>query len=263
MNETIFNPTFEYNSKTNNKIIVCIPVVTGNGSKYTAMNLAHYHKVSNPDHKVALVDLDFHLPSIFAQETSFDQIHNIDNLLDKIDGNQLNSKLFHENMIELPNQVDLLKGTALINNHPAIQRHHIETIFRYLKEEYDYTFVSVSNIDDNSGTVYGLHEADEVVMVAVNNYVNYLQIEDKLQLVRRYFHKHLEQKLIFNRYNEKSQVDFGDWIRENNIVVIGSILYDEKTMDGMDLSGTFLSRLNIKKNTKIPLNYESILNFLK
>lgn len=259
MNESLEPTTLSTNEK---KIIVCMPVVIGNGSKYTAMNLAHYYKVKNPEARVALIDLDFHYPTMFGNETSFDQVHNIDNLLDKIDGRQLNTKLFHENMIQLQNQVDFLKGTTLGANHVAIQRHHIEEIFSYLRDEYDRVFVSIANVDDNAGTVYGLKFADDVVLVAVNNYTNYTKIDQALELVRRYFHKHLHQKLIFNRYNDKSTTEFGHWLNENKVQALGSILYDPRTTDGADLTGSFLSRLTSKKANKLPINYETILNQL-
>ena len=137
------------------KLFVCMPVMVGNGSKYIATNLAHYTKKLYPDKKVALVDFDFINPYLAEKLSLHDNIHGIDNLTDKIDGNFLDNHLFTENMVKLKNGVELLKGTKLTHNLDLIKKHHIEKILELLRSLYDFVFIAVSN-KVTSGTVYGL-----------------------------------------------------------------------------------------------------------
>lgn len=241
------------------QVITCFPVVTGNGAKYTALNLAFSYKQKYPEHRVALVDLDFSHPTLLGLETLHDDVHGIDNLFDKIDSHHLTDELFHANLIKLRNGVFLLKGTQLKDNTNTIKREYLEAIFQYLRKGFDRVFINVSAIDDQSGTVYGLHLTDCVLFVLNNNYTNYALCEDQYHLVKRYYHG---ENLfgLFNKFNNNSKVEFGNWIYEKKLTILGEIPYDEKTMDGMDWFGGLLSKA--KRTSKKQSPFEFILDQL-
>lgn len=245
------------------KLVTCFPIIPGNGSKHVVANLAHNYKLKYPDLQVAIADFDFHYPTLLANESSFDTIHGVDHLLDQIDGKQLTENLFKENMVKLKNGVHLLKGTQLKRKYVIIQRHHIEEILHYLRKLYDVVFIAVANQDDNAGTVYTLCETDELLLVATNNYTNLYGADDAVGLARRYYKKSLRLKLVFNRYNDKSQTDFGSWFREQNVEMITAIPFQEKAIDGHDLFGLIGTKLSFKKGPKLNPPYEAILNHLQ
>lgn len=241
------------------QIITCFPVMTGNGAKHTALNLAFSYKQKYPTHRVALVDLDFTNPTLLGVETNYDNVHGIDNLLDKIDSHSLTDELFHANLLKIKNGIFLLKGTQLKHNTNSIKREHLEAIFDQLRRGFDRVFVNVSSKDDQSGTVYGLHLSDCVLFILNNNYTNYYLCEEQLDLVKRYYHG---QDLfgVFNKFNLHSKVEFGGWIFEKKLKIVGEIPYDEKTIDGADWFGGFLSKT--KKQTKKQTPHELILDQL-
>lgn len=241
------------------KFITCFPVMTGNGAKHVALNLAFSYKQKYPEHRVALVDFDFTYPTLLGLETSHDTVHGIDNLLDKIDSNHLTEELFHANLVKTRNGVFLLKGTHLKENSNTIQRQHLEVIFQHLRKGFDRVFINVSSLDDQSGTVYGLHLTDCVLFIMNNNYTNYHVCEEQYQLVKRYYHG---ENLfgLFNKFNASSKVEFGEWIFEKKMTVLGEIPYDEKAIDGNDWFGGLLSKT--KKTAKKQSPYEFILDQL-
>lgn len=211
------------------KIFVCLPVISGNGSKYVATNLAHYAKTKYPEKKIALVDFDFENPYLAEKLAQADSIHSIDNLIDKIDGNFLTDELFKENMIELKDGVDLLKGTKINNSIKIIQQIHIEKILELLKNEYDYIFIAVSN-NISSGTVYSLLTADEIIVVAKNNYSSLRAYKRTLRIINNYKNNTSNLRLIINQYSESSDVSFGNDISDVDIVP-----YDSSSIDNSDL----------------------------
>lgn len=231
------------------KVVVCYPIVQGDGCKYIATNIAHHYKAKNTDKKVALVDFDLKLPYLGSTLSTHDDIHGIDNLIDKIDGGFLSDDLFKENMIKLKSNVELLKGTNLIGNHKIFNKKHIENIIEHLRDLYDFIVIAVSPDPDNAGTVYGLHEADEVVMICKNNFSNYKSLDRAVGVVRQYSKTESALKLIFNMYNESSQIDFNAQINDHNIEIIGAIKYDENTMDNVDLSGSSFKVFKGKSKT--------------
>ena len=241
------------------KFITCFPVMTANGAKHTALNLAFTYKQKYPEHRVALIDLDFTHPTLLGLETSHDTVHGIDNLLDKIDSNHLTDELFAANLVKLRNGVFVLKGTKLKDNSNTIRREHLEVIFQNLRRGFDRVFINVSSLDDQSGTVYGLHLTDCVLFILNNNYTNYQLCEEKYQLVTRYYHG---DNLfgVFNKFNNHSKVEFGDWIYSKKMTVLSEIPYDEKAIDGSDWFGSLLSKT--KRQTKKQSTYDYILDQL-
>lgn len=244
------------------KLFVCIPVITGNGAKYTATNLAHYTKTLLPTKRVALVDFDFKYPYLAEKLSLHDTIHSIDNLTDKIDGGFLDSKLFLENMIKLKNGVDLLKGTKLSHSLNLIKKHHIEKIIELLKEEYDYVFVSATN-EALSGTIYSMFNADKIILVAKNNYSNYKELKKVLKLVNNYKGQNTEIDFIINQCSDVSSVTFTSYFNENNIKNIELIPYDENTFDNSDLDKNAIAQKMFKSKNKVNEVFENIVDRIK
>ena len=231
------------------KLFVCMPVMVGNGSKYIATNLAHYTKKLYPDKKVALVDFDFINPYLAEKLSLHDNIHGIDNLTDKIDGNFLDNHLFIENMVKLKNGVELLKGTKLTHNLDLIKKHHIEKILELLRSLYDFVFIAVSN-KVTSGTVYGLFEADEIVLVAKNNYSNYREINKTLKLISNYKNNKSNIHLVVNQYTEISEVNFSEFVKDNVIKEIELVPYNEATFDNSNIEKSIIQSMSFFNKKK-------------
>lgn len=248
--------------RRNGRLFVCYPLLTGNGSKYSAVNLAHSYLQLHPDKKVALVDFDFHFPALFGEQTDHDRLHGIDNLIDKIDGGQLTQELFLENMLELKTGVFILKGTDFGVNHAVIQRHHIEQMMSHLKNAFDAVFIVTTNRLDNAGTVYGLHEADEVILIVKNNYSNYRYLDAELQKVKHLYHQDTPIKLMYNQFNAQSKYDFGDWCAAQGVEGIGAIPYDETTTDNVNLVVSGLSGLLRRGKNKQASPFDAVIDTL-
>lgn len=240
------------------KIFVCMPIVTGNGSKYMATNLAHYTKTMYPTKKVALVDFDFKHPYLAEKLSLHDTIHSIDNLTDKIDGNFLDKSLFAENMIKLKDGVELLKGTKLTHNIELIKKHHIERIIELLKENYDYIFIAVSN-EVLSGTVYSLFNADEVLLVAKNNYTNFKEAKRVFNLISHYKNNDTKLSLIINQYSDVSEITFSDYLEKYDVSNIELVPYDEQTFDHNDLDKGILTSKMFKTKKKSQEVFENLI----
>lgn len=245
------------------KVIVCYSVTFGNGSKYIATNIAHYYKQKYTNKKVALVDFDFKNPYLAGKLSIQDDIHGIDNLIDKIDGNFLDENLFIENMVKLRNNVELLKGTKLIGNYRLITRKHIESIIELLRKTYDFIVITVSSDPDNAGTTYGLFNSDEVIMVCKNNFTNLKVMDRAINIVTNYKRADSKLKLIFNMFQNNSDLDFSDYIKETDITVIGAVEYDENTIDNQDLQCTSLASKVFKSKSKGQDTYDSIIQALE
>lgn len=243
------------------KMFVCMPIVIGNGSKYIATNLSHYTKILYPTKKVALVDFDFKNPYLAERLSLHDTIHSIDNLIDKIDGNFLNETLFFENMIKLKNGVDLLKGTKITHNVKLIQKNHIEKIISILKNNYDYVFITVSN-EVLAGTVYGLFEATDVVLVARNNYTNFKEFKKVLKIVNNYRAKDSKVHLILNQFSETSEVTFNELFNGTKIENIELVPYNEETFDNNDLDKSKITGKVFKSRNTSQKLFQNILEKL-
>jgi len=240
------------------KMIVCMPIVVGNGSKYIATNLAYHTKKQYPTKKVALIDFDFKQPYLAEKLSLHDTIHTIDNLIDKIDGNFLTNELFKENMITLKEGVHLLKGTKLTNNIDLIKKYHIEKILEILKQDYDYVFIAVSN-EILSGTVYSLFEADEIVLVSKNNYTNFREANRVFKLINNYKGEKANLNLFINQYSENSDVNFNEFVSKNDIKNIELIPHMEETFDNADLDKSIIMSKVFKNKSKSQEVFEEII----
>lgn len=235
------------------KLITVYPVVSGNGAKFVATNLANALKQEHNDKKVALVDFDLKKPFLAHSITEFDDVHGIDNLIDKIDGNMLSNDLFLENMIPMKNNVDLLKGTKLLGKHKTFMGEHVIKIIEMLRDNYDYIVVAVAPEVDNAGTVHGLNEADEVVLVLRNNIANIKVLENAFMKIYQYKKENVPIMGIYNMFSSVTKIDFGRELKDHGTDVIGIIEYDEASVDNQNLAtGAMKSLFKSKnKNTEV------------
>ena len=224
------------------KMIVCYRVIQGNGSKYTATNLADAIKGKYEDLSVALVDLDFKAPYLAGYLSGHDQVHTIDNLIERIDGGFLDEEAVKENMVELKNGVDLLKGTKLKNTYYFISQEHIHQIIEMLKKMYDVVVVAVGNGNDSIGTMVALLEADHVLMVARNDYSNYVVLKDEIRFIKHYAAREDHVRLIFNMFDQHSDLDFQPILSETNVPLVAWISYDVETINNRHIQGGKVSK---------------------
>ncbi|WCK57697.1 AAA family ATPase (plasmid) [Aneurinibacillus sp. Ricciae_BoGa-3] len=241
------------------KIITVYPVLSGNGAKFIATNLAHYLKGANSNKRIALVDFNLKNPYLAHAISNNDEIHGIDNLIDRIDGNILTQELFLENMVAMRDNVEVLKGTKLIGKHKVFTEKHIRTIIQHLRDIYDFVVIAVAPETDNAGTVYGIHEADSVVMVAKTNIANVKSANRVLDIIRQYKKSPESVKLVYNMYTSGSG-ELTNFVKDNNIEVIGVIEYDENAVDNMDLNGGQSVRGLFKSKNR---NQDTFTNMLK
>lgn len=218
------------------KMIAIYPIVAGNGAKFIGTNIAHSLKVANPTKKVALVDFNLKQPFLAHALSTHDEIHGIDNLIDKIDGKHLTNELFIENMVMLKNNVEVLKGTKMFGKHKVFTEKHMKSIIEHLRNIYDYVIMVVSPEADNAGTVYGLHEADSVIMVGRNNVANAKLASRGLAIVNQYKRTTEPVQLIYNLHTSNS-THLSEFVKDSNLNVLGLIEYDESAIDNLDLNG--------------------------
>ena len=231
------------------KVITVYPLVSGNGANFIATNIANALKIEYGDKKkIALVDFDFKKPFLAHSLTEFDDVHGIDNLTDKIDGGVLTNELFLENMIQMKNNVSLLKGTKMLGKYRNFSSKHVATIIDILRDNYDFVVIAVSTETDNAGTVYGLNGADEVMIVIRNNETNARLFEVGIQKVCQYKKEDIPIKAMYNMFTPVSKVEFGRQMKEHNITVMGVVEYDENAVDNVNLINGGMKSLFKNKN---------------
>lgn len=247
--------------KKHGDLIVCYPVLQGNGAKYTATNLADAIKNKNREMSVALIDLDFKAPYLAGYLSGHDKVHTIDNLIERLDGGFLDEEAIKENMVELKNGVELLKGTKLKNTYYFIKQEHIRQILVMLKKMYDVIVVAVSNGNDSLSTMVAMLSADHIILVAKNDYSNYLSLENEIAFVQNYASDEGKIKLIFNMYDADSDLDFHPILSEAKIPLVGWIPYDKDTINNRHIkSGKLVGKLLKTKKEESP--YDELVSSL-
>ncbi|MDF2880109.1 MAG: hypothetical protein K0R54_666 [Clostridiaceae bacterium] len=216
----------------NGKVFVISSVVSGNGAKYLATNLAFERQVKVKDKKkVLLIDFDFENPTLAYQYVKNDSVHGIDNLI--INGDAVNEDLFMENIIKTTIKVDVLKGTKFSDNIKVFTKEQIEKIIQISKDTYDFIYIVVSGKSNNAGTVYSLLNADKVTIVAQNNYSNMQKIERMTKMINSYYKKDEELLLVYNFNNINSLADVGSKLTKTQVA--GILAYDDKSIDNIDI----------------------------
>lgn len=236
----------------NGLLISCYPVLQGNGAKYTATNLAHEIKMYNRDLSVALVDLDFKVPYLAGYLSGHDEVHTIDNLIEKIDGGFLSEDDIKTNMVELKNGVELLKGTKLAKTYYFIKQEHIHQILVLLKRMYDVVVVAVSHGNDSLSAMVSFLFADHILMIARNDFSNYRVLKSQIRFVKNYAENEDAVKLIFNMYDESSNLDFQPILSEMNVPLVAWVPYDPSTINNRHIDGGMVTGRFFRKKEQTP-----------
>lgn len=244
----------------NGMMIVTYPALQGNGSKYTATNLAHEIKMQDKDLAVALVDFDFKAPYLAGYLSGHDTVHTLDNLIEKIDGGFLSEDDIRDNMVKLKNGVELLKGTKLTKTYYFIKQEHIRQILIFLKRMYDVVVVAVSHGSDSISTTVSMLSADHVLLVARNDFSNYQVLEREIRFLKNYAANEDKIKLIFNMYDQSSDLDFQPILAETGVPLVAWIPYNPETINNRHIdSGRIVGGL-FRKREQTP--YDDVVDML-
>lgn len=213
-------------------------IVPGNGAKYFATNLAYYIKKRDKKDvlKVLLVDFDFENPYLAYEYINHDKIHGVDNLLNTINAEALTDELFVDNIITTPLNVDVIKGTTLPEKKKMFTKSVVEMILKKSLEHYDYVFVVTGSNMSDAGMVYSLFNADQVFLVARNNYTNLEKAPKVFEMVSSYYRKKNPIMIVHNYKNTNATSEFNSLLKDGVIQVVGAFEYDEKSIDNINLS---------------------------
>jgi|HigsolmetaAR206D_1030411.scaffolds.fasta_scaffold00003_67 Flp pilus assembly CpaE family ATPase len=244
----------------NGKLIVCYPVLQGNGSKYTATNLAHEIKMHDKDFDVALVDLDFKVPYLAGYLSGHDTVHTIDNLIEKIDGGFLSEEDIRNNMVKLKDGVELLKGTKLTETYYYIKQQHIRQILIFLKRMYDVVIVAVSHGSDSLSATVSMLSADHILMIARNDFSNYQVLEREIRFLKNYAANEDKIKLIFNMYDPSSNLDFQPILAKTGVPLVAWVPFDPETINNRHIESSGIAGKLFRKKEQTP--YDDLISML-
>lgn len=247
--------------KKNGDIIVCYPILQGNGSKYTATNLADAIKSKDRSTSVALIDLDFKAPYLAGYLSGHDTVHTIDNLIERLDGGFLDEEAIKDNMVELKNGVELLKGTKLKNTDYFIKQEHIRQILVMLRKMYDVIIVAVSSGNDSLSTMVAMLSSDHIILVGRNDFSNYVSLESEIKFVQNYASNEEKVKLIFNMYDPDSDLDFQPILSEVGVPLVAWIPFDKNTINNRHIdSGKVVGKFLKSRRESTP--YDELIDLL-
>src|SRR5690625_158701 len=221
----------------NGKMIVCYPSLPGNGSKYTAVNLADQIKKMDSGARVGLLDLDLKSPYVAGYLSEHDQTHTIDNLIERIDGDFLDEEAVEDNLVELKNGVELLKGTKLKDSHHFIKQEHIRQIIQLFKRMFDVIVVATSHGGDAISTTVSMLSADHVVVVAKNDFSNFKSLQRELAFVKYYINDEESVSLVFNMFDEQSDLDFQTILSDEKVPLLAWVPFDTSTINNKNIDG--------------------------
>ena len=244
------------------KIVVCLSVVRGNGAKYICTNLAHYTKIKDTNKKVILLDFDFEHPYLCESLVEFDKVHGIDNVVNKIEAGASIEDIFDEDIIKLKSGVELLKGTKMKNAENVINNSHLEIILDFIKNNYDYVFINTSNITCIS-SAFTIFNADEIIIVAKNNYSNYGEFNNLKTLIKNYKSKNSKLNLVINQYNKKPKISFEDFI-DNDFLIENTVLIPliSESIDNLDLDKSLLKSKLFKSKGKVEKVFSELIDVI-
>lgn len=228
-------------------IIATYPSIQGNGSKYTATNIAHQIKTTQPELKVCLLDFDFKVPYLAGYLAGYDKEHSIDNLIEKIDGGFFSEDSMRDNTIQLKNGVDLLKGTQLKHFEFFIKQEHVRQILKQAQKMYDVVIVALSSGNDSISIPITLLAADHVLLIGRNDYSNYLSLKDQIKFVQNYAKDNKSIKLIFNMFESDSDLDFHPILVETGVPLVAWVRFMSETTNNKHIEGSKLLNKFIKQ----------------
>lgn len=224
-------------TQRNSHITTVYPIAGGNGAAYTTIQLARALRQIEKYKKIAVVDFDFSSP-VLGEGLHEDDIHGIDMLVDKINGNILQTDSFLENMIELKNDIHLLRGTQLGYRFPFVEQSHLEVIIKFLREEYDYIFIAISDETTDGGTGTALYHADTTVVVGRYTQKNQYKLKDAIHTVENFITTK-DIALIYNLYEDQNKLEFSNQLPKE-WRFCGTVPYDTSTIDNhQSIAGGF------------------------
>lgn len=233
-------------AQRNAKVITVYPIAGGNGASYLTVQIARELRQVEKYRKIAIVDFDFDAP-VLAEGLHEDDVHGIDMLVDKLNGSILTNESFLENMVQLKDDIHLLRGSQLGHRFPFVLQEHLDAIMAKLREEYDYIIVAAGSDATNGGTPSALFHADHVVVVGRFTQKNEWRLKDALATLKAYRQTDAIT-LVYNLYEGQNKLDFSQRIPKE-WTVAGLIDYDASTIDNKP-SGLKLAKGKKKENTK-------------
>lgn len=240
------------------QIVTVYPVAGGNGASYTALNLAYAMREKDPYASIAVVDFDFTNPYMGIALTT-DNVHGIDNLVDKINGDFLDDEQFKENMIVLKDDVHLLKGSQL-GHFDLVKQDHLTIMVDYLKTLYDVTFIATNFSASDIGTPVGLYVADQILLLGRYTSANAVLSQRAVETIRNYA-GHGEVSILYNMYHNQNGIDFSEVFE--GWPVLGTIPYVGDTVDNDHLSGKSLGGLVKRRNPSEEVYQEVLETIIK
>lgn len=219
------------------KLFAITSIAQNSGAKYFVTNLAHYIKKRDKrdEINVLIIDFDFNNPYLAHNYVKHDKVHGVDNLLNTINSGGLNDELFLDNVIETSLKFDVLKGTSLPEKKRMFTKEAIETILDKAVNIYDYVFAVIGNNPSDAGMVYTLMHAEEVFVVVRDNVTNTENAPKILAGIKSYYSASNPLMIIHNYRNTHSTSEFNSVLKDGEIYVAGSLIYDEKSIDNINL----------------------------
>lgn len=156
------------------------------------------------------------------------------------------------NMVELKNGVELLKGTKLAKTYYFIKQEHIHQILVLLKRMYDVVVVAVSHGNDSLSAMVSFLFADHILMIARNDFSNYRVLKSQIRFVKNYAENEDAVKLIFNMYDESSNLDFQPILSETNVPLVAWVPYDPSTINNRHIDGGMVTGRFFRKKEQTP-----------
>lgn len=237
-------------------ITAVYPVVNGNGANFITTNLAFATKEKHPHARIAIIDFDFSNPNLGAALTE-DEVHGIDNLIDKIHGGILDKTLFIENMIELREGVELLRGSKMGHFKNFIMQDHLEMILDMASDIYDYIFVSCNASHLDTGTPIALLKANRLVVVGRHNHINEDRTKHTATLIEELYGKELVG-VVYNYYAGQLKADVSSSFAKYETV--GLVPFDPESIDNLNLMKKQI--VTNRKTKEKKATYEKILGKL-
>lgn len=253
------------------KIITVYPLIPSSGSKYAAIEMAYRYRELNPNHKVAILDLNLIRPFLgygFLERVITGR-NNVDAFVsayelakDVNEGFSVSSlrKIF----AETESNLFILSGSRDYNQRRHIKAEHISFLLEAVKSMFDIIFVSVASDVDNPGTVISLSSSWKVVIVGKHNHTTFESFIENIEKITPYIARN-KMKFVYNHYDESLNFHFGDFIILYDLEVLGCLYYDKKTVDSkhwqkglFKFKGLFKSKFKNDKNIS-----EIIKNLMK
>lgn len=234
------------------RICTLISILPQNGAKYLTTNLGFSLKKKKRKSKVLLIDFDFQDPTLCLFCTK-----DLNKGLDKIEpfGSDVTKDQVISNIVKFEDAPDILKGSTL-RSQALFSQATIIKVINYVKVDYDYIFI-VCNPSLNPATTVSLLNSDEILLVIRNNYgnlLNALNCVKALEAVRR--------DSVFNvveNYSSATDTNVLRNLKDYNLKYIGSLAFDENSVDNIDLTKKSIFKQN--QNKSVFLNILKSMNY--